>query len=189
MKSLSIYKLGFLSFAVVLLGGLTGCVQQAAVSTHHSVGFDDRILISSNLAYYERYGYPAGYVRSYAPAYRPPPPRPVVVKKINVIKAKPHYRDDRRYKSRPVHNKPHNSGRNSRFNDSKRNHDANHRNVKQRHVNNQKPNMQHSKRAPVKSQSKPRAESRKPSQKPHKLASRPANRGLIDAVNQAKHKR
>ena len=94
MKTLSIYKLGFLGVAVVLLGGLTGCVQQAVVSTHHSVGFDDRILITSNQAYYDRYGYPAGYVRSYTPppvrAYSPPP-RAIVVKKVKVIHAKPVY--------------------------------------------------------------------------------------------------
>ncbi|GAB6071431.1 hypothetical protein JCM30760_25280 [Thiomicrorhabdus hydrogeniphila] len=166
MNISSMYKLGFLGLIIVFLGGLSGCVQQAVVSTHHRVAVVEPILITSNLAYYEKYGYPAGYHKPYyakpvRPYYSAPAPRPIVVKKVKVIHSKPVYVKSHRpapIKQIKKHSPKHN--------------------VKKEY----RPNHKSHNKQPVKNHSKP-------SSQPHKATPKSKQGGLIDAVNQAKHSR
>jgi len=190
MKILSIYKLGFLGIAIVLLTGLTGCVQQAVVSTHHRVAFDNRMLISSNIAYYERYGYPEGYSSRYAkPYYSVHQPRTIVVKKVRVVHDEPHYRhkprhhdDYRQHKSRSSYVKPHRAIVNIRVRDNrldKHHHDG----MRERKLNH---NAQAYDRVPVKRYNKPRPVSY---ERPAKQRAKPPHYDGRDTDNQARHNR
>lgn len=87
MKILTFFKIGFIGSSIALVGGLSGCVQETVVQSDYNAYPDNnRLLISSNIAYYEKYGYPAGYVKPYSRTYYQP--QTVVVKKVKVVHEK-----------------------------------------------------------------------------------------------------
>lgn len=100
MNKLYRYKWIVLVLIAPVFLGLTGCMHHAVVSSHpvaHS-----KILISSNSAYYYRYGYPPGYNHSHRQSHHKP--KVVVVKHINPQPIKPFYRQP--IHSAKIYNKP-----------------------------------------------------------------------------------
>lgn len=105
MKTFNTHKVVIFTLLAIAATGLTGCMHHTVVSSHPvSHSYHSKVLISSNSAYYERYGYPSSY---YEPHYQP---KTIVVKKVKVVPVKTIYKD-KHYKNhhhhKPIHSKPH----------------------------------------------------------------------------------
>lgn len=197
MKTLTFFKVGFIGLSIALVGGLSGCVQQTVVKSHHSAyPYNDRLLISSNIAYYERYGYPAGYVRPYSNSYYQP--KTVVVHKVKpkVVHVRPtirspynaYHRDGRDNKMyhKPVYSRVPGLEKRSHDNryDNRRVHNSyNDKRSKQPYQSNRNRQDNPYNKMPVKRYEKPRPVMNK---KPQPSSHSQPNRGLVATAQQAK---
>ena len=124
MKILTLYKVLFLALFTILTASLTGCMHHTVVSSHpvaHT--YKSKVLISSNSAYYERYGYPTSYRNAYYEPYHPA--KTVVVKQVKVLPVKTGYKTERHH-PKPIKPSAHAKPRHADVKNAYRNNESRH---------------------------------------------------------------